>query len=95
MAATNRPAHRPSGVTDDDEERISVDENSSLIDRMTSESTRRVTCALAFWTAVVLPFLHIPLLASGLEASSEWYAFLTLLALNAAALYVGHDYGAN
>ena len=94
MAATNRPAHRPAGVTDD-EERISADESPSLLDRITSESTRRVTRALAFWTAVVLPFLHIPLLASGLEASSEWYAFLTLLALNAAALYVGHGYGAD
>ena len=92
MAATNRPAHRPAGVTDDDEA-ISVDEKYSLIDRLTSESTRHMTRALAFWTAVVLPFLHIPLLASGLEASSEWYAFLTLLALNAAALYVGHGYG--
>lgn len=93
MAATNRPAHRPAGVTDD-EERISVDE-SSPFDRISSESTRRMTRAIAFWTAVALPFLHVPLLASGLEASSEWYAFLTLLALNAAALYVGHGYGTN
>lgn len=45
---------------------------------------------LAFWSAIVLPFLHLSLLASGLESRSTTLAFVALLALNAVAIYVGH-----
>ncbi len=45
---------------------------------------------LAFWAAIVLPFLHVSLLVSGLESQSMTLAFVALLALNAAAIYVGH-----
>lgn len=46
----------------------------------------------SFWTAIVLPFLHVPLLATGLATAAETTAFLTLLALNLIALYVGHSH---
>ena len=48
---------------------------------------------IAFWAAVALPFLHLPLLlATGLSSPSTTTAFLTLLALNVVALLVGHPY---
>lgn len=46
----------------------------------------------AFWTAVVLPFLYVPLLVGGVSTSGERVALLVLLALNFLALYLGHDH---
>lgn len=48
---------------------------------------------LAFWSAIVLPFLHVSLLVSGLESRSTTLAFVALLALNVLAIYVGHPHG--
>jgi hypothetical protein len=47
---------------------------------------------IAFWAAVALPFLYVPLLAGGLEGQQA-LVFVGLLAANAAALVLGHDYG--
>lgn len=47
---------------------------------------------VAFWTAVALPFLHVPLLLYGLETTPELYTFFGLLAINLVALFVGHGY---
>lgn len=93
MAATNRPAPRPGAATDD-EDAVPRNRTPSPLARLVSESTPEAARALAFWIAIVLPFLHVPLLASGLETTGEWYAFIILLATNAAALYVGHGYAA-
>lgn len=48
---------------------------------------------LAFWTAIVLPFLHLSLLATGLESQSTVLAFVALVALNVLTLVVGHRHG--
>ncbi|MFB6143496.1 MAG: hypothetical protein ABEJ30_09170 [Halorientalis sp.] len=45
---------------------------------------------VAFWAAVVLPFLHLPLLATGLDSLSVTLAFVALLALNVVAVVLGH-----
>ncbi|MFC4439847.1 MULTISPECIES: hypothetical protein [Natrialbaceae] len=47
---------------------------------------------LAFWVAVTLPFVHLPLLARGLGDPSVSLAFLLLLLLNVFALYIGHGH---
>lgn len=47
---------------------------------------------LAFWLAVTLPFLYLPLLVRGLQGE-QVTVFVTLLALNLAALVVGHGHG--
>ncbi|WP_121822544.1 hypothetical protein [Halostella salina] len=47
---------------------------------------------VSFWSAVALPFLHVPLLLQGLEGPSETTTFLALLGLNLVALLVGHSY---
>lgn len=46
---------------------------------------------VAFWLAVALPFLYLPLLHGGLQAG-QTAAFGSLLAVNAAALVVGHGH---
>jgi len=46
-----------------------------------------------FWSAVALPFLHIPLLLTGLDGTADLFAFVALFALNVVALYVGHSHG--
>lgn len=50
---------------------------------------------MAFWAAVALPFLHVPLLATGLDSPSVTLAFVGLLALNLLALLVGHRHERN
>ncbi|MFP4218250.1 MAG: hypothetical protein ACLFR6_05365 [Salinarchaeum sp.] len=47
---------------------------------------------VGFWLSVALPFLYLPLLATGLNTVSQTIAFLGLLALNVVALAVGHSY---
>lgn len=46
--------------------------------------------AAAFWMAIVLPFLHIPMFAAGLETDADAIAFVGLLALNTVAVFAGH-----
>lgn len=48
--------------------------------------------AIAFWTAIVLPFLYVPLLVSGLDSPPLRTAFVVLLVANGVALFVGHPY---
>lgn len=47
---------------------------------------------VAFWSAVALPFLHLPLLAAGLDTQGRTMAFVVLLTLNVVALLLGHPY---
>ena len=52
-----------------------------------------VTCSakrLAFWAAIALPFLHLPLLTTGLKSRTTALAFVVLLALNVVTVVVGH-----
>lgn len=56
-------------------------------------SVRGPITGAAFWTAVALPFLHLPLLLlTGLSSRSTTVAFVGLLALNVVALLVGHPH---
>ncbi|MFB6196591.1 MAG: hypothetical protein ABEI80_10500 [Haloplanus sp.] len=47
---------------------------------------------IAFWVAVALPFLYLPLLVGGLQGE-QLTVFATLLAINATALVLGHEHG--
>nr|WP_255194507.1 hypothetical protein [Natronobeatus ordinarius] len=62
-----------------------------MLERVSPTLAKPVRVA-SFWTAIVLPFLYVPLLATGLSDSAETLTFLGLLALNLLALYVGHSY---
>ncbi len=48
--------------------------------------------AVAFWLAVALPFLYVPLLFTGLSDTTAITAFLILLGANVVALLLGHSY---
>ena len=45
----------------------------------------------SFWAAIALPVTYLPLLAGGLTGS-EALLFVTLVAVNAGAFVLGHDY---
>lgn len=57
------------------------------------DSVRVQIEAAFFWAAIVLPFLHVPLLLTGLDTDASLFAFVALLALNVVAVVVGHRYG--
>lgn len=57
-----------------------------------AEVLRRPFEALAFWSAVLLPFAYVPLLVGGFETTSSVALFGALLVANAVALLVGHDH---
>ncbi|NHN41355.1 hypothetical protein G9C85_06850 [Halorubellus sp. JP-L1] len=61
--------------------------------RRVTRSVLKPVRVLGFWTAVALPFLHIPLLLTGLDGASDTFAFLALFVLNVLALLVGHPHG--
>lgn len=57
------------------------------------DGLRAPVVALAFWAAIALPFLHVPLLLlTGLNQPAEATAFGTLLVANLFAIYVGHSH---
>lgn len=51
--------------------------------------------ALGFWGAIVLPFLHIPLLMTGLSSRAEVIAFALLVGANVVAIRLGMEYRRN
>jgi hypothetical protein len=48
---------------------------------------------IAFWSAIVLPFIYLPLLATGLDSADKQLAFAVLVALNALMILLGHRHG--
>lgn len=48
--------------------------------------------ALAFWGAIVLPVLYLPLFVAGLTSLEKLALFLCLVALHALALFGGRGY---
>ena len=48
--------------------------------------------AFAFWTAVGLPAVYLPLLATGLNATWQQLLLIGLLVLNAVMIVLGHQY---
>jgi uncharacterized membrane protein len=48
--------------------------------------------AAAFWTAIVLPFVYLPLLATGLNTTEAQLLFVVLVALNVVMVIVGHSH---
>ena len=54
---------------------------------------RRPLTGFAFWAAIALPFLHVPLVVTtGLSSTSTTTAFVALVTLNVLALLVGHSH---
>lgn len=60
--------------------------------RLTS-SLHTLVRSVAFWTAVLLPFAYMPLLATGLDSVPTALTFVVLTAIHVCALIVGQPYG--
>lgn len=69
----------------------SSESDDGTLERLSPTLAKPVRVA-SFWTAIVLPFLYVPLLVTGLSDAAETLTFLGLLVLNLLALYVGHSY---
>lgn len=50
--------------------------------------------AVAFWSAIALPLLYVPLLAAGLATTQDLLLFLCLFGLHVIALLGGRSYAA-
>ena len=48
--------------------------------------------AVGFWAAVVLPFVYVPVILTGLDTPSEQLAVAVLIAVHVLALIVGRRY---
>ena len=59
--------------------------------RLWTRATAVVT-ALAFWLAIPLPFLYIPVLVQGVDGRAEVLALLVLIGLHVVALGLGRPY---
>jgi len=73
----------------------SVNELFALVDETVPSVGRTLLAPVrgfAFWLAIVLPFLYVPLLVAGLESSATRTVFGVLVLANAIALLVGHSY---
>lgn len=46
----------------------------------------------AFWGAILLPFVYLPILATGLDSLLDHLLFVSLLSLNVVLLVVGHTH---
>lgn len=64
----------------------------SNVARRSLSLLHRQVQAASFWTAVILPFLHVPLLLSGLDTTTDTSVFVALITLNLLALVLGHGY---
>lgn len=53
----------------------------------------RVVEAAAFWSAIALPFVYLPLLFVGLDSVETQLLFAVLVALNVVTILLGHRYG--
>ena len=59
------------------------------------EALLRPLQAIAFWAAVVMPFVYLPLFVTGIETASEGIALAGLIGLHVVALVVGRRYRAD
>jgi hypothetical protein len=59
--------------------------------RTAVDYVRPLLQATAFWSAVVMPFLYVPLLLGGLTGG-EFTTFVGLLLVNALVLVLGHNH---
>lgn len=50
--------------------------------------------AIAFWAAIGLPFLYLPLFVSGPDTTAGWTATLGLVVAHVVTLYLGRSHNA-
>lgn len=73
---------------------LNADQLATTLSRALSgyEDLLRPIEAVAFWAAVAMPFVYLPLLFTGVETSAEQIAVVALVAVHVVALVVGKRY---
>jgi hypothetical protein len=66
----------------------SADDSTSLITKW----IRPPIVAVSFWSAIALPGVYLPLLAIGVETTTEVTVFVGLFVLHVLTLLGGHNY---
>jgi hypothetical protein len=84
----------PPTISDDSIASSSPDTDAQRVDDdpKTTYSVKAPLQFVGFWVAVSLPFVHLPLLANGLDGLENALLFVGLLVLNLLALLVGHGH---
>ncbi|MEF8773998.1 MAG: hypothetical protein V5A23_02775 [Halobacteriales archaeon] len=82
-------ALNPSRIGSDDEG--AAEASASALHRILPAAKASLRAG-AFWLAVALPFLYVPLLATGVSTAGQRGALAVLLVVNVFALYAGHGY---
>lgn len=71
-----------------------TDQHGSRLSHVLCHAPTRPVVSGAFWLAIVLPFVHLPLLLAGVDTPGRLGAFFGLLSLNVVCLAVGHHHEA-
>jgi hypothetical protein len=71
-------------------ERDTVNRAASTASETVRNAARNLR-GVSFWAAIVLPISYLPLLSGGLTGG-ETLLFVALIAINAGAFVLGHDY---
>jgi hypothetical protein len=69
-------------------------DQSSRERRLVVSSLSEPLSAVAFWSAIALPLLYVPLLAAGLATTQDLLLFLGLFGIHVIALFGGRSYAA-
>lgn len=69
-----------------------AEEGATAVERFVGGTLARGFERAAFWTAVALPFLYLPLLFGGISTSGEFVALVVLFGVNFVSLYLGHGH---
>jgi hypothetical protein len=85
------PSKQNSAASPDQERPVSPE---AVLDKLRHRSLVTAVRRVGFWAAVALPFLHLPLLLSGIETGVEATVFVSLVAANVLTLIVGHSHDA-
>lgn len=83
------PSHHDRRSADSSPSGDRRDDEHGALERAAPELASPIRAA-GFWAAIAMPFLYVPLLATGLSSSLDGMLFLGLLVGNLLALYVGH-----
>ena len=59
---------------------------------ITVETIATPLSALAFWAAIAIPVMYVPLLATGIDGVAELGLFFGLFGLHLLALFAGRSY---
>jgi hypothetical protein len=84
--------HLMTNITPNHEQKTSAVTNwAADVAQQGTLALRATVRGMSFWAAILLPLVYLPLLSGGL-GSQTGFIFISLLAVNLIALFVGHNH---